>query len=137
MTLNDLFQRLMTFRGWPDNWDHQNSPAPHDFAISHAYKLAEKAVTRFHFNPSDCVPSSTGGVALVWVHPNNDRYGDLECLNDGTVRACVSSKEHEILDEWQLSTYGIPMIGEKRRSPDGSLARILKFLQSGELVECD
>jgi hypothetical protein len=135
MTLFEIQEKLYSFVSLPTDWDQQKADPPNRAAIETAWKLAKLAVTRFQFNPTNCVPSKDGGVALVWLHPvNQDRYADVECCNDTNVRACLSSKEHSVLEEWQLQGFGVPIIGEHQRPLDDSFARIKHFLQSGLLV---
>lgn len=134
MTLLEIQERLYSFAALPENWDHQKAPPPTPIAIETAWKLAKLAVSRFQFNPTDCVPSSDGGVALVWVHPiNQDRYADMECCNDSNVRACVSSKEHDMLEEWQIQDFGVAIIGETQRPLEDSFTRTKRFMQTGFL----
>lgn len=108
---------------------------PSKEAIETAWKIAKLSVTRYQFNPTDCVLSNDGGVALVWVHPTNeDRYCDIECCNDSNVHACLSSKEKELLEEWQILDFGVPIIGEKLKHLDLSLGRMKLFMVDGSLV---
>lgn len=134
MTLLEIQERLYTFAALPDNWDQQKATPPNTVAIETAWKIAKLSVTRFQFNPTDCVPSTNGGIALVWVHPvNQDRYADIECTNDSNVYACSSSKEHELMEEWQIQDFSVPIIGYTQRSLDESIARVKKFMQTGFL----
>lgn len=132
MTLLDIQERLQSLSNLPANWDQQQADPPTHQALHDAWLFAIHAIKTYQFNPTDCVPSKDGGVALVWLHPiNRDRYGDLEVNNDGNVVACLSSKAKEILEEWQISGHGVPVIGERQRTLDESLQRLKSFLQNG------
>lgn len=128
MTLLDIQERLRAFTSILDS-------APTPQSLETVWKIAKLAITRYQFNPTDCVPSSTGGSALVWINPiHQDRYADIECANDDTVRACLSSKEHALLEEWQILDFGIPVIGDRQKTLDESLAYINRFMRTGLLT---
>lgn len=121
----------MSLSNLPPNWDQQQADPPTKNSIETIWKFAKTAILTHRFNPTDCVPSKDGGIALVWLHPiNRDRYADLEVNNDGNVFACLSSRQKEILETWQLEGHGLPVIGEEQRSVEESFQRIKEFLIS-------
>jgi hypothetical protein len=73
---------------------------PNQSAIHRAEQVLT-AVNSTRYRPDRIVPSVEGGVVISFRR--GDRYGDIECDNDGDVIALVSDGQGNI-DVWQVAS---------------------------------
>ena len=66
-------------------WDSYNAEPPSQAAITKAKQIAKQLTLQ----PTKITPSAEGGVAITFI--KGRRYADIECFNEGSVVAGISS----------------------------------------------
>lgn len=70
------------------NWDSYGAEPPNAGAICRLESILH-LLTNVDLTPSKIVPSAEGGAAVCFI--NGARYADVECFNNGTLLAVLST----------------------------------------------
>jgi hypothetical protein len=97
--LRDANEKLKSLLHLSRGWDSYEADPPNQSAIRRAEQVLT-AVNSTGYRPDRIVPSVEGGVVLSFRR--GDRYGDIECDNDGDMVALVSDGQGQI-DTWQIA----------------------------------
>lgn len=65
MTLDELLQKLETFRGMEKGWDSYKADPPNDTSIANS-QVFLKLCQEKDFLPQRVTPTCVGGVAMLW-----------------------------------------------------------------------
>jgi hypothetical protein len=98
--LRDATEKLESLLHLSRGWDSYEADPPNQSAIRRAEQVLT-AVNSTPYRPDRIAPSIEGGVVLSFRR--GDRYGDIECDNDGDMVALVSDGQGQI-DTWQIAS---------------------------------
>jgi hypothetical protein len=97
--LRDASEKLQGLLHLNRGWDSYEADPPNQSAIRRAEQVLT-AVNSTPYRPDRIAPSIEGGVVLSFRH--GDRYGDIECDNEGDMVAVVSDGQGHV-DAWQVA----------------------------------
>ncbi len=80
---------LARLRCIEDDWDGNGAPVPNETAITNAERVVE-SILEFERDPDRVVQTVEGGVEVYLKRGN--RYGSIECLNNGAIVAGASDR---------------------------------------------
>ncbi len=98
--LREASEKLQSLLHLSRGWDSYEADPPNQSAIHRAEQVLT-AVNSTPYRPDRIAPSIEGGV--VFSFRRGDRYGDIECDNDGEMVALVSDGRGYI-DAWQVAS---------------------------------
>ena len=81
-------KELESLKNLSPNWDSYGAEPPNPTAISRLESVLD-LLTNVGLTPTKIVPSAEGGAAVCFI--NGAKYADIECFNNGTVLAVLST----------------------------------------------
>lgn len=89
----ELSNKLLKLSRLHSNWDTYGSEAPSPVAVSAALEVGSELI-KLGLTPDAIVPSSEGGVAIVFLRANK-KYADIEFFNSGNIIAVRHSPQDD------------------------------------------
>jgi hypothetical protein len=93
-------EEIESLTSLPDDWNGYNSKCPNTKAATFATLLLDEAF-KLNLQPNRISPSAEGGIAISYF--NQNKYADIECLNNGKILAVKTGKTNET-EVWEVST---------------------------------
>ncbi len=97
--LQDALRALATIENLPDNWDSNDAESPNQTAIQNC-QLVLTQLVKANLKPSLIEPSTDDGIAVGFWAEN--RYADIECLNDGEILAMTHDRGVAEPEIWEI-----------------------------------